>query len=185
MNIFYLDQDPRLCASYHCDKHVVKMIVEYAQLLCTTHRVVDGTKQTVTSNNRKKQMYLLDGESIVIENAKAVIQNATLYNATHVNHPCNIWLRESRSNYILLLEIFENLLCEYTFRYGKIHATGRLLDKLKTPPVNLCDAGITAIAQAMPEQYQQTDPVEAYRAFYRGDKSKFAKWTKREKPSWF
>src|SRR5210317_1125408 len=33
MNIFYLDSDPEVCASYHCDKHVVKMIVESCQML--------------------------------------------------------------------------------------------------------------------------------------------------------
>lgn len=37
MNIFYLDRDPKSCASMHCDKHVVKMVLETAQLLCTTH----------------------------------------------------------------------------------------------------------------------------------------------------
>ena len=42
MNIFYLDEDPVTCARMHVDKHVVKMIVEYAQLLSTAHRVVDG-----------------------------------------------------------------------------------------------------------------------------------------------
>lgn len=35
MNIFYLDKDTQLCAQYHCDKHVIKMILEYAQILCT------------------------------------------------------------------------------------------------------------------------------------------------------
>jgi hypothetical protein len=33
MNIFYLDKNPRKCAKYHCDKHVLKMIIEYAQLI--------------------------------------------------------------------------------------------------------------------------------------------------------
>lgn len=33
MNIFVLDCDPEICASYHCDKHVLKMIVETSQLL--------------------------------------------------------------------------------------------------------------------------------------------------------
>ena len=37
MNIFYLDNDPRKCAVYHNDKHVVKMILETAQLLCGAH----------------------------------------------------------------------------------------------------------------------------------------------------
>lgn len=35
MNIFYLDPNPTLCAQYHCDKHVVKMILETAQILCS------------------------------------------------------------------------------------------------------------------------------------------------------
>ena len=35
MNIFYLDEDLTLCAQYHCDSHVVKMILESVQILCT------------------------------------------------------------------------------------------------------------------------------------------------------
>jgi len=35
MNIFLLDENPELAAKYHCDKHVVKMILEGAQILCT------------------------------------------------------------------------------------------------------------------------------------------------------
>jgi len=42
MNIFYLDKEPKLCAQYHVDKHVVKMILETAQLLSTTHWVLGG-----------------------------------------------------------------------------------------------------------------------------------------------
>jgi hypothetical protein len=40
MNIFFLDFDTKKCAEYHCDKHVVKMILETAQLLCSTHWVI-------------------------------------------------------------------------------------------------------------------------------------------------
>jgi hypothetical protein len=43
MNIFFLDKDVRKCAQYHCDKHVVKMILETAQLLCSSHWVNNGT----------------------------------------------------------------------------------------------------------------------------------------------
>ena len=42
MNIFYLSSNPGECARQHCDKHVVKMIVEYAQLMSTAHRLLDG-----------------------------------------------------------------------------------------------------------------------------------------------
>lgn len=39
MNIFYLDSDLKKCAEYHCDKHVVKMILEYAQLMSSACRM--------------------------------------------------------------------------------------------------------------------------------------------------
>ena len=39
MNIFVLDSNIRKCAQYHCDKHVVKMILESAQILSTVLRV--------------------------------------------------------------------------------------------------------------------------------------------------
>ena len=44
MNIFYLNKDPQIAAIEHNDKHCVKMILEYAQMLCTAHRELDGEK---------------------------------------------------------------------------------------------------------------------------------------------
>ena len=43
MNIFILDTNPRKCAEYHNDKHVVKMILETAQLLCGVHWITQST----------------------------------------------------------------------------------------------------------------------------------------------
>ena len=43
MNVFALHQHPIAAAKMHCDKHVVKMILETAQLLSTAHRMLDGT----------------------------------------------------------------------------------------------------------------------------------------------
>ena len=45
MNIFILNNDPVLAAQEQCDKHVVKMIVESAQMLSTVHRMLDGTME--------------------------------------------------------------------------------------------------------------------------------------------
>lgn len=42
MNIFYLDECPAEAARLQCDKHIVKMIVETAQLLSTAHAEIDG-----------------------------------------------------------------------------------------------------------------------------------------------
>ncbi len=68
MNIFYLDPDPVLAAQQQCDKHVVKMIVESAQMLSTAHRLLDGRKI---------------GKVWVHPHADDV-----LYKASHINHPC-------------------------------------------------------------------------------------------------
>lgn len=46
MNIFYLDYDIHKCVQAHCDKHVVKMILESAQLLSSVHHCTGtGTEQ--------------------------------------------------------------------------------------------------------------------------------------------
>jgi len=44
MNIFALDLDPRRASQWHVDRHVVKMPVEYAQLLSTAHSVLDNNQ---------------------------------------------------------------------------------------------------------------------------------------------
>jgi len=77
MNIFYLNPDPKICAQEHISKHVVKMIIEYCQLLSTAHRVIDGTHFTdKTANNRNIARYRLEDE-----------REQILYKATHLNHP--------------------------------------------------------------------------------------------------
>lgn len=37
LNIFFLDADPKKCAEFHADKHVVKMAVESTQILCSVY----------------------------------------------------------------------------------------------------------------------------------------------------
>jgi hypothetical protein len=181
MNIFYLSTDPIEAAQLHLDKHVVKMILETAQLLCTAHRILDGTAQptqkvTKTGKQKTVKRYILQNREL----------DTSLYNATHINHPCAIWARESINNYMWLYELFVALCNEYTFRYGKIHKTDTLLRQaLRAAPASISNSDFTPPAQAMPEQYKHSDPVVAYRQYYIGAKSAFAKWTRRPAPTWF
>ena len=82
MNIFYLDTNPALCAEYHCDKHVLKMIIEYAQLLSTAHRILDGEEVKVLSNSGK-QMVTLGLKSIwtdtIKKEANSLLSNSDWY----------------------------------------------------------------------------------------------------------
>ena len=157
MNIFVLSRCPQLAARLHCDKHVVKMILETAQLLYCAHHVV-GTRE------------LPEGA----------------YKKTHANHPCALWVRESRANYRWLAELGIWLCKEYSYRYGdKIHKTTRHLVWLLAHPPVLPDVPQTPFRQAMPDEYKCADAVQAYQAYYRENKMRargIVKYTNREFP---
>ncbi len=109
MNIFYLSKNPKECAEMHLDKHVVKMIIEYAQLMSTAHRVIDGHEYyDLTANGRKIKRWRLDDD-----------RETVLMKASHINHPSAVWTRASDLNYIWLYNMWQHLLDEYTYRYGK------------------------------------------------------------------
>ena len=61
MNIFYLDRDPVVAAQMMVDKHVIKMILESAQMLCSAKRKLDGVEYYAkTKNGRKIKRYRLE-----------------------------------------------------------------------------------------------------------------------------
>jgi hypothetical protein len=160
MNIFILHLNPKTCAQMHLDKHVVKMILETCQMLCAVWHVTDPNHEIYTPP----------------------------YKLAHKNHPCSIWVRESLSNYKWLCELGLELCLEYTYRYGKTHASEKHIRVLaeQTPPIP--DLGFTKPAQAMPDMYKDKDPVEAYRHYYFFEKYNIHSWkgkiNGRETPEW-
>jgi hypothetical protein len=109
----------------------------------------------------------------------------TRYKHTHFNHPCAKWVRSSLSNYEWLMKHACELCNEYTRRYGRVHRSERVIDELVGEP-KLPDAGMTPFVQAMPQQYKRDDVVEAYRAYYIGEKARFARWAPRaQPPAWW
>lgn len=175
MNIFFLDKDPQLAAEYHHDKHVVKMILETAQLLSTAHRILDGEQYIDQSSGRKIKRWQMKDSFI----------DERLYKATHMNHPSNIWARETDANYQWLYRLFVCLCHEYTHRYGKVHATCKKLAViLSQTPRNIKHGAMTNMPQAMPDEYRTHDSVQAYRNYYISAKKNQSKYTKRDEPSW-
>lgn len=176
MNIFYLDPDPEKAAQYHCDKHVVKMILESAQLLSTAHRLLDGIPvdgKTKTGRNAKR--WRLDNE-----------YDSVYYSASHVNHPSAVWVRTSPYHYNWLHNLFAGLLKEYTFRYGKTHKCEALLKPLQRFPKNMPYAEFEEPPQCMPDDSKNVlSSVLAYQNYYRNHKARFAKWSIREQPYWY
>jgi len=157
MNIFLLDFDPQTAARFHCDKHVVKMILETAQLLYCAHWMIDA--------------------SVLPSNA---------YRKTHPNHPCAVWARESLTNYNWLADLGLALCEEFVFRYGHAHKTQLHLEWLATHAPAIPILGITELRQAMPDIYKRPNAVEAYRTFYRENKMRLrgiVRYSKRSPPA--
>jgi hypothetical protein len=173
MNIFVLDKNPYVAAQLHNDKHVVKMILETAQMLCSVHHMIN-----------------IDDEKY---------RESIPYKLAHKNHPCSVWARECLENYNWLCDLGIALGKEYRHRYGmdKYHKS---LDVIMWAYINKPNiplkGDVTPFALAMPDECKTDDPVESYKNYYRMYKQHWEKkdkktgeikeiahtWTKREKP---
>jgi hypothetical protein len=163
---------PRICAEMHCNTHVCKLLIEYAQMLSTAHRVLDGKMEIkLSKNNRRLKRYSHENE--------------ILYKSTHVNHPCAVWVRESSMNYTWLYKVFVYLCDEYTKRYNKTHLTDKKLRNiLNELPKNIPQKMFTTFPKAMPDDVKDESVVVSYRNYYCKYKSEIAVW-KNDIPYWF
>lgn len=156
MNIFVLDLNPKKCAQYHLNSHVVKMVLETSQILCGVHWMSEGGQYDIP------------------------------YKLSHKNHPCSIWARECIENYKWLCELGIELSKEYTLRYGKRHKSEDVIDWcISNPPKIHINGKMTPFALAMPDECKVGNPVESYRIYYMTEKRKIAVWKNREIPNWF
>lgn len=157
MNIFYLAKNPDKASEYLCDKHVVKMILETAQILCTVFRLKSDNIPDF------------------------------IYKKTHEKHPCVIWAYSSSANFLWLCTYGICLCDEYTFRYNKKHKSEFIIKWIKNNPPNLSNKDFEDPPQCMPNEYKNLNCIEAYRKYYSLDKSKKINpfnYTKREIPWW-
>ena len=147
MNIFYLDKCPDKAARLQYNKHVVKMILESAQMLCTAHHVYGNLYQK--------------------ENVP--------YKQAHLNHPSTIWTRASVQHYMWLYNHMLALGDEYTKRYGKTHLTiTKCAEFLNVPPVHIQGDEFTQPPQAMPDIFKRDCAIHAYWLYYVHDKKNIA-----------
>ena len=153
MNIFHLDKDPRICAEYHCDKHVVKMILETAQMLSTAYRKKFGDNDDLYKTAYPKHpMTIWVGDSGDNFFWSVQLLDQLLYQYT---------VRYKKVHKTIKIS---NLL----------HSKHKLWHTWKTkftrPP--LC----------MPDEYKSDDYIQSYRNYYIGDKKRFARYTSVDTP---
>lgn len=176
MNIFFVSEDPIEAAQSLVDKHVVKMILESAQLLSTAHRVLDGSEGFYVNDKGKNKKFLYLNDS----------REKVLYKETHINHPSAVWCRQSVENYLWLVEHFFALMNEYMHRYKKIHkCNGEISYMLQSPPKNLENYDWTQMPSCMPDEYKIShDPIVNYRNYYKIGKKHLHRYTNRNPPDW-
>lgn len=179
MNIFFLSFDPRQAATWHCDKHVVKMLLESTQLLWTAWHTAYATST--------------DKEVVTGLLTTAPLTKGTKepgYRPTHRNHPCAIWTRASIANYRWLIALALSLAEEYHFRYpsrGEPHACEVHVAWLAAHEPPLPPKPLTWPALAMPQEYKVSQsPTACYKAYYLGQKRErgLLVYTRRELPPW-
>ena len=166
MNIFVLNEDPSQAARDMCNKHVVKMLVETAQILSTAFRLKmeehTGVPDRQESFNR-------------------------LYKATHRKHPAIQWTMESVHNTDWVWQHAEALYREYVERYKKHHKTGQVLNEFNGLRWLMWQGygawqQHTPFVQCMPNELKGADAVEAYQRYYITSKARFARWAPRARP---
>ena len=188
MNIFILSRDPQESARFHCNKHVVKMILESAQMLCTAHwiHLLESKGKKISDFKRVK-----DAQQWAFENTPK--ENQPPWKMSHIRHPCTIWTNKNISNYVWHLKLCESLLSEYKTRYKKNHKSEDVANWLrKNFPINMKSSPLSDFPVCMKEEYKvyqsvdTIDPVGSYRNYYLKDKVRFAKWEPLAKtPDWF
>ena len=161
MNIFATDSNALSCATYHTDKHIVKMPLEMAQMVSFVYHNKD----------------LWD---------KSIPQLLMSNSSTHIKHPCSIWVKENLSNFIWSCELGIKMVEEYRFRYNSQKHERCLLifqwalDNLPEIEIDL----MTPFAKAMPDEYKVDCSIESYSNYYKFGKTELHQWTKRKKPDW-
>jgi hypothetical protein len=181
MNIFYLSHRPSRCARWHCDKHVVKMILETAQLLYTAHWVLSGAVPST-------------GPPIAFRTAPYTKDSTTQQGYLPIrnrNHPCAIWVRESLEHYRWLCQLGMALCEEFQHRFGKhkAHSCEEHIYWLNAhPPANLLSKGWHQPPKAMPDVYKRgADSIRCYRIYYKENKGAvrdILSYTRRHRPHW-
>ena len=158
MNIFVLDLEPTLCAQYHNNRHVVKMVLESSQMLCTVMREKFGIDYGYKSTHKSHSCTVWTGE----------------------NHYNFCWLK------ILGLELCKEYTYRYgkVHKCQYIIEEAYYPKHLQVPSLSLLGISMTPFSQCMPEQYKNIDPVVAYRDYYRNEKKHLLQYTKREMPKW-
>jgi hypothetical protein len=88
------------------------------------------------------------------------------YKSAYPNHPCTVWVQKSTKNLHWLVTHSLEICRMYTLFYGKRHKSQDVIEECANSVKLIEDDRLTPFAQAMPDEYRNTDSVSAYRRYY-------------------
>lgn len=154
MNLFVVDENPEIAAKQLCNKHIVKMPTETANMLLWPFQKL-GAELPKTKSN-------------------------TIIKLSHENHPATKWLMESYDNYVWAFLHLEALCIEYKKRFKRTHFAENYLN-FCSERMGMCPfptierTPFVKCFSIYKDVITEPDPVKAYRQFYILDKP-FARW---------
>lgn len=166
MNVFVLDENPNVAAQALCDKHLIKMQLESAQLLSTV-------------------VYLRTG-----------VTHAGLYKPTHIHHPCTQHMVKSWAYTQWVFNNARGMNAEYRLRYRKVYSHASyfisvqakaILEALEWPSETelVVPLAIHESIKGDRTHAPIAEAVQLYRQYYIEHKAHIATWNKSVQPSWF
>ncbi|SEV81561.1 hypothetical protein [Natrinema salifodinae] len=156
MNVFWLDEDPRLAARYHCDQHVNKLLLEAAQVLCTAARE-NGYEADFLYSATHVSHPVTKWAAASRANWRQLREHAAALNAEFVDR----------------------------YEKDVDHASWTVVERIDPDEIAFPSDEPTPRPQAMPDEYKRPgDPVAAYRAYYAGEKADWAEWKYTDEPPW-
>lgn len=177
MNIFATNKDPIIAAQELCDQHCrSKMQIESAILL---QHCYDNTT-LLSAPPTKKGVPRKSGKG-------------------YFNHPCSVWVRESKENFLWLVEHALEMFNEREYRWptSSKHFTKTFIlwCKDNADKTKYCNKGATQLTPfaiainkdskcRLVSNFDRLSSTEQYQQYIKHDKP-FATWSKRPKPSWY
>lgn len=174
MNIFVTNENPIQAARELCDQHTrSKLQIESAIMLqhCFSNEALEKAPRTKTGKVRKS------GKG-------------------YYNHPCSVWVRETKENYMWLVEHTLEMFNERDYRWPESnpHFTKEFIewcknnvDETNNPNGNLTPFVVAVNPNSkckLVKNFEKLSVTERYQLYVKHDKD-FATWTKRQKPNWY
>lgn len=179
MNLFILDKDPQIAATYYNDSHVRKIILEATIMMGYAYYYArdDILKEELLKFEPLPWLFTTKG------------------GLRHLNHPMSKWVRNSISNFLWTLDHTQALCEEYSYRKYHLatHAYTYHIDWIRNHVPKQNFSSINTSLTDWPRCFGDfkyviptTDDIVAdYRKYYILANKHLAKWTRREIPSWY